>query len=409
MVPEKPRVVFVSTYPPEHCGIGRDTFLLAQSLREFRTVSIMANIVTGAALEEGNVSRVWRKNELLYPIKILARINRVSKPSDVIVHVFHHFHLYGGPPTVVLFPVLLLLLRIRGYRVVVHFHSVIDPGELRELKMPETERLPPWILAAGLRIFIRLVAGLADRIVVCTSAMRGVLIERYGLNPEPISVMPVGWYEVASPGIGADAKEALGLAKRQIIMFHSFLDPTKGLEDLLEAFAQVHSEFPDSHLVLAGEVAPSVGTAGQKFVSSLEKRVADLGLYGAVTFTGYQDEASLSRTLSAADVFVLPYTMLASLGGSGSLSRLAAFGKPLIASRISRFTDEIVDGETGLLVAPGRSEEIAAAIRRILSDPILANRLGNNLRKLATERTWRTSAELLDRKLYPSLKSLSPN
>jgi|GEM_PF-1997420 len=409
MVSDKSRVIIVSTYPPEHCGVGRDAFQLVKALSGFRDVSVLGNITPGAALEEGAVTRVWRKNDLLYPLRIVREIGRVAKPSEAIVHVYHHFNLYGGPRSIPLFPLLILLLRIRGYRVVVQPQSVVDSRELTTLAGSYGGRLPPWLLTAGLRLFYRTLAGLGTRVAVCTTSMERLLVERYGLRADRIWVVPVGWQEVTSSRIEGDPKELLSLQRRTVIMFHGFLDPTKGLGDLLEGFARVHREFPDTHLVFAGEISPHLGKAGEEFLQGLKKRAADLGLAGDVTFTGYTEEERLGRTLAAADVFVLPYTMLASHGGSASLSRVAGFGKPLVASRISRFEDEIADGETGLLVAPGNPEEIAAAIRRILSASSLANRLGNNLRKLAGERSWQVSARLLDQKLYPSLRSVSSN
>jgi glycosyltransferase involved in cell wall biosynthesis len=368
----------------------------------------LGNIAPGATREEGAVSRVWRKNELLYPLRIVRGIDRRSNGSDTIVHVYHHFNLYGGTISVILFPLLLLLLRLRGYRVVVQPQSVIDPRELRTLNQLHGGRISPWLVTAGLRLFYRALARLSDRLVVCTPSMKQLLVERYGIAANRIWTVPVGWRQITSTRVGLDSKELLGLQRWTVIMFHGFLDPTKGLGDLLDAFAQVHREYPNTHLVFAGEVSPHLERSGVGFLPSLQRRVVDLGLADAVTFTGYVDECRLSQILSTADLFVLPYTMLGSHGGSASLSRVAGFGKPLVASRISRFSDEIVDGETGLLVPPGTPKEIAAAISRILGDPILGDRLGDNLRRLAKERTWQTSAQLLDGVLYPSLESISP-
>jgi glycosyltransferase involved in cell wall biosynthesis len=348
---------------------------------------------------------VWRKNELLYPFKVLRGVERTSHESGTIVHVQHHFNLYGGAASVALFPLLILLLRLRGYRVVVQLHSVIDPRELGGLDRQIVGGLPAWFLTRGLRLFYRTMARFGDRILVWTPSMAALLVERYGLRPDRIWVVPHGWEEPAPPGGGSDLNAAREDKGQRVVMFFGFLDPTKGLEDLIEGFARLHRAHPESGLVLAGAVSPHLGESGEGFLRSLESRVAGLGLGSAVTFTGYIDEGRLDETLSTAAVFVLPYTMAASHGGSASLSRLARFGKPLIVSRISRFADEIVDGETGLLVSPRRPEEIAAAIGRILDDPALATRLGDNVRKLATERSWRSVAALLDRKLYPSMSS----
>jgi len=363
----------------------------------------MGNLTLGASPEEGIISRVWRKNDPLFPFKIVARINRGPHRSDTIVHVYHHFNLYGGPLSIPPFLLLLLMLHIRGYPVVVQPQSVVDSHKLGELNRADSVGLPRPLLAAGLQLFYRLLGGLGNRVAVCTPSMRSLLVERYGVDPERVWVVPVGWRAVASPPGEFAPRGTVAPSRHVVIVFHGFLDPTKGLGYLLDAFARVHLEYPESRLVFAGEVSPHLGSAGVAFVESLEKQVVALGLEGAVEFTGYVDDGRLGQVLSAADLFVLPYTMLASHGGSASLSRVAGFGKPLIASRISRFADEIIDGETGLLVTPGKPEEIAAAIRRILSDPALASRLGDNLRRLAHERTWKASAELLDRDLYPSL------
>lgn len=105
----KPRVIFVSTYPPEPCGIGHVTHELVQALGSLRDVSVIGNIPSNAPPVEGAVTREWRKNEILYPVKILNGVDRASDGPDTIVHVQHHFNLYGGAISVALFPVLILL------------------------------------------------------------------------------------------------------------------------------------------------------------------------------------------------------------------------------------------------------------------------------------------------------------
>ncbi|MGH9689644.1 MAG: glycosyltransferase, partial [Candidatus Acidiferrales bacterium] len=70
-----------------------------------------------------------------------------------------------------------------------------------------------------------------------------------------------------------------------------------------------------------------------------------------------------------------------------------ACGKPVIAGRSGGVSDAVVDGVTGFLVDPSSSEEIAAAIVRILSSPDLAARLGNQGReRVLREFTWPRAA-----------------
>jgi glycosyltransferase involved in cell wall biosynthesis len=54
----------------------------------------------------------------------------------------------------------------------------------------------------------------------------------------------------------------------------------------------------------------------------------------------------------------------------------AAAGKPVIGSEIGGIPEIVADGETGLLVAPGDPRALAAAMKRLWHDPVVASRLG---------------------------------
>ncbi|MCB1290857.1 MAG: glycosyltransferase family 4 protein [Mycobacterium sp.] len=53
-----------------------------------------------------------------------------------------------------------------------------------------------------------------------------------------------------------------------------------------------------------------------------------------------------------------------------------ALGKPVIASRIGGLPEIVADGETGIVVTPEDSDELRAAIARLVADPALAARMG---------------------------------
>ncbi len=396
-------MVIVSTYPPEHCGVGRDAFQLVQSLRALRETRVVANRTGDPPLPDPLVFRGWRKDDWRYPFRVVSAVRNAHPGRDAVVHVMHHFFLYGGPPTVPLFPLLVLLLRLNGYRTVVQFQSVIDPSRIEPVAGLALERWPPRILPRLLRGFDRILGRWSDGVVVCTRSMRDSLVDQYHLDAGRVWVVPVGWQFSRAPPVASESAKVVSPDRTRALVFHGFLDPTKGLDVLLPAFALLAPDFPQLSLTFAGEVSPQLGAGGPAFVAALRQRARELRVEDRVRFTGFLDAAELDELLRTAEILVLPYTMRFSHGGSASLSRLASTGKPLVASRISRFADELHDGQDALLVTPGSVGELSAAVRRLLSDPELEARLGAHLRELASHRTWAESASVLDRTVYPAV------
>jgi glycosyltransferase involved in cell wall biosynthesis len=108
----------------------------------------------------------------------------------------------------------------------------------------------------------------------------------------------------------------------------------------------------------------------------------------------------VARALDEATILVLP-------SRSEGLGRVVveAFcrGRGVVGSRVGGIPDLVVDGESGLLVAPGDSHALANALVRVLGDPELAERLGAEGRRsvepwLATPDEYaRKVSELVER------------
>jgi glycosyltransferase involved in cell wall biosynthesis len=85
------------------------------------------------------------------------------------------------------------------------------------------------------------------------------------------------------------------------------------------------------------------------------------------------ERRDIPELLGAADVFVLPSR---SEGLPVSVLEAMVAGLPVVASRVGGVPELVAEGETGLLVAPGNSDELAAALKRVLADRELRRRLG---------------------------------
>jgi glycosyltransferase involved in cell wall biosynthesis len=71
-----------------------------------------------------------------------------------------------------------------------------------------------------------------------------------------------------------------------------------------------------------------------------------------------------------------------------------AFGRPVVAAAGGALLELVTDDETGLLVPPRDAPGLRAAVERLLADPALRQRLGDEARSRARERFgWDTVIE----------------
>jgi glycosyltransferase involved in cell wall biosynthesis len=134
------------------------------------------------------------------------------------------------------------------------------------------------------------------------------------------------------------------------------------------------ADLPDLQLTLAGEGPER---------EALEALVAELGIAERVDFAGVVGQDDARRLYEAADLFCLSSR---SEGLPAVLIEAMACALPVVATRIDAVPELINDGENGLLVEPGRPEELAAALGRLAADPALRQRLGTAARKTVSKR-----------------------
>lgn len=232
----------------------------------------------------------------------------------------------------------------------------------------------------------RWVCGLADRIVVNANAIRDWLVEQgYPENKIVVIRNGVDTSRFGARNDGAALRRELGLPpKAPLVTMLARLSPIKGIDHFLEAAARLRNIHPDACFLLVGECYTRGGERDFKvdeaYRKVLKDKVDSLGLTDRVIFTGLRKD--VPDVLAASAVSVLPSL---SEGISNTLLESMAAGVPVVATRVGGTPEAITDGEQGLLVPPGDSQALASAISRVLSDPLLALRLGNNGRRRVAE------------------------
>lgn len=232
----------------------------------------------------------------------------------------------------------------------------------------------------------RLVCRMADRVVVNAGAIRDWLVEQ-GYPAHKIVVIRNGvdTSRFGTRNDGARLRQELGLPpKVPLVTMLARLSPTKGIDHFLEAAAKLRGLHPDAYFLLVGECfmrsPEGEFVVDHRYRKVLQDKVESLGLADRVIFAGLRKD--VPDVLAAAAVSVLPSL---SEGISNTLLESMAAGVPVVATRVGGTPEAVTDGEQGLLVPPGDSEALAAAISRVLSDPLLATRLGDNGRRRVAE------------------------
>lgn len=200
-----------------------------------------------------------------------------------------------------------------------------------------------------------------------------------------------GRYRIIPSGVDcAQFAEALPLPEyldgKRNILFLGRLEKRKGLPFLLEAYAKLKPEMPETRLIVVGGDGGLRGVC-ERYVT--QNRLAD------VVFVGYVTDEDKARYFKTADVYCAPNTGAESLGIV--LLEAMAAGTPVVASWIEGFADLIRDEQEGLLATPRDSEALAAALKRLLADDAMREEMGKVAGRTAQTFSWeRMSAQVLE-------------
>ncbi len=164
----------------------------------------------------------------------------------------------------------------------------------------------------------------------------------------------------------------------------------------IRAFAEVRGEHEDARLRMIGD---------GPLLEECRALARELGLGGAVEFLGAQPHERVQEEMRGARCFVQHSVEAPNGDCEGTpvgVLEAGASGLPVVATRHAGIPDAVVEGETGLLVEERDVAGMAAHIRTLARDPVLAATLGQNARRHIAENF---SMEQSDRKLWSIIES----
>jgi glycosyltransferase involved in cell wall biosynthesis len=206
-------------------------------------------------------------------------------------------------------------------------------------------------------------------IVAPTPAIRDLILREYNVD-KPVSVVPspvdLARYE------GSDSRrirQEFGLDGCEVLLYMGRVAKEKGLDLIVNAFAQVATERPRARLLLVGD---------GPYRRVLESMVQKLGLERKVIFSGVVPHGEIPDYAIAADLFLFSSTT--DTQGLVLVEAMAA-GVPVVAVEAPGPID-VLAGGGGLLVPP-QETPFAQAVLSLLNDETRRVKLGREAYRLA--------------------------
>lgn len=213
-----------------------------------------------------------------------------------------------------------------------------------------SQKTPQWVIDHGFKK--------ADHVIVHGEKLVSEVGRLFGFGPEHVHVIP----HVAMGNMSNQGKIDHSLTDPNTILFFGRIWDYKGLNYLIEAEPIISAACPNAKILIAG--------AGDDF-EKYHQQIKNNDRYEI--HNRWISDEDRTTFFSRAGIVVLPYTDATQ---SGVVPVAYNYGKPVVATDVGALSDCVIDGETGLLVPPKDPQQLAAAIIRLLNEPMVARKMG---------------------------------
>lgn len=226
----------------------------------------------------------------------------------------------------------------------------------------------------------RITCACATHIVPEGEGVKADLIS-YRITGKPLSVLGHGnirgidlkHYDPELPSVQADAAS---LRKPGVFtfVFVGRLVRDKGINELVEAFRRIHSEYPGTRLLLVGGLEPELDPLDPATVAAIntDDNIESVGR-----------QTDVRPWLAAADALVFPSYRE---GFPNVVIEAGAMGLPSIVTDINGSREIIIDNRNGVIIPPRDADALYRAMKRMIDNPAEVKEMASAARPLIAAR-----------------------
>ena len=354
----------LGTYPPTQCGLATFSNALIEALRSPDDLPSVVSIVDAP---DDNAHRDVRHEWVRSHPGGAAAAAAALNASDIAI-IQHEYGIYPGRDGVDVLDV----ARALQVPTLTVLHTVLTTPSPRQ------------------RIILEELARHSAAVITMTQTAKQRLIDLYAVDPSTIRVIPHGAPDNRTPQADRPAPTA---ATGPVVLTWGLLGEGKGIEWAIEAMAQLTDLAPRPQYQVVGQTHPRVlEQFGERYRDSLVRRAAELGVSDMVHFDArYLSKADLNTLVQQADIVLLPYDSREQVT-SGVLIEAITAGKPVVSTGFPHARELLASG-AGLVVERQDPVAIAAALRRVLTEPGLSDRMAGEASRIAPELLWPAVAD----------------
>lgn len=307
------------------------------------------------------------RNRLHRMTAVLWRLYRLAIKENADVYHFHDPELM----------VVGLLLKLRGKKVIWDVHEHYPNAILDKYYLSKPARR---IISKSFDLFERAVVRFFDY-VIYTTPFVGARYQKMKVRSGRIENYPI-----------LELSKTFEPNPQEKIIYLGAMSPTRGLIEVIEAFALLAKKYPSWELYLVGSSRP------QSFEQEMKDLVAQRDVQANVKFIAwvpYEEKERLSSQASMGVITYLPYSNNTSCLPN-KLFDYMLVSLPVIASNFPLYREVVEPAQCGIIVDPAKPEEIARAMAYLVEHPEEARQMGENGRKAVLQKyNWEKESERL--------------